>query len=383
MAQKYIRLDRPIKDYSAEELSKLLSDVKNKNSELMRTIIINERDYISINYNRSLRGFWYSTVKPTLDKLGLLTEKDSTEEALTKWDAELSRYVGQLVRSGEVSYQDLRILDISRQRKTPREAYNVAGIETFGHKTRIAPYSNIIITTEKDTVFSIIADLADFFGCSCISGKGQNSLGAMEDLLRNIKAYEDIYTRDIFILTLTDYDPAGYYIADTFRKQVQDLKEGLNIRSSVSIERIGITPDQLTAEEVEQNKYTPKPANRDNWLQATGGINGEAKGLELDALSPDRIRQLFVRSIKKYIDPAIYMSFIKKSYLQKIILEAIKPKINSIIEDLNALELDSIEVESFDLFELATLGHSSIPVDDICYSGREVAIREKALRYFN
>lgn len=29
------------------------------------------------------------------------------------------------------------------------------------------------------------------------------------------------------------------------------------------------------------------------WKKLTGGINGNEKGLELDALTPDRIRQIF------------------------------------------------------------------------------------------
>lgn len=68
MAKKYIKLERPIKELLAEELRALLSG--SQISVLMRTIILNERDFLSVNYKRSLRGFWYSTVKPTLDKLG-------------------------------------------------------------------------------------------------------------------------------------------------------------------------------------------------------------------------------------------------------------------------------------------------------------------------
>jgi len=119
MAKKYITLDKPIKDMTVEELiQKGLSGI-NK-AELMRTIILNEKEYISIDYDRSLRGFWYSTVKPTLDKLGLLEEKDQTEEGLKNWDSELSRYMAELVKMGVLTYKDLKILDISRRRETPK-----------------------------------------------------------------------------------------------------------------------------------------------------------------------------------------------------------------------------------------------------------------------
>lgn len=205
MGKKYIALDRPIKEMLAEEIRAKLG--KLKKSELMRTIILNEKEFMDIDYDRSLRGLWYSVVKPTLDKMGLLTEQDQTEERLAKWDADLSRYLAELVRLGMLTYKDLRIVDTSRQRETPDERYAVVDLQTYGYKIAIAPHSNIIISTEKDTVYNIISGIASFFGCSCISGKGQNSLGAMEDLLRNMGQV----TKDIHILTITDYDPAGYY----------------------------------------------------------------------------------------------------------------------------------------------------------------------------
>ena len=123
-----------------------------KDAVLLRSIIMNEKKFLTIDYDRSLRGFWYSTVKPTLDKLGLLTENDSTEDGLTKWDAKLSLYMAELVRLGAASYQDLHIVDTSRQRATPANAYRTVDPETYGDQVSAAPYPNIIISTEKDTV---------------------------------------------------------------------------------------------------------------------------------------------------------------------------------------------------------------------------------------
>jgi len=379
MAKKYIKLDKPIRDIPLEELKRTLGG--RQTSVLMRTIILNERDFLTVDYERSLRGFWYSTVKPTLDKLGLLTEKDQEEEKLSKWDAELSRYLAELVRLGELSYKELNIVDNSRQRQAPLESYNTTSLSIFGYKVQIAPYSNIIICTEKDTAYSIIKDLASFFGCSCISGKGQNSLGAMEDLLRQIKKRAGD-NKPIYILTMTDYDPAGYYIAETFKNQIKDLKLILQLKSDVNIKRIGITPDQLTKEEVEANKYSPKKANIDKWLRQTGGINGEPKGLELDAFSPSRIRELFIENIKPYIDPTLYANFIKEAYLQKLILEALQDKVEDISKNVIKEYLSSIKAEEYSLWSLAQRGHANAPVEQLCYTGSQDEIKNKVLSYF-
>jgi hypothetical protein len=160
MAKKYIKLDRPIKDIPREELKDKLAGLKQ--SELMRTIILNEKEFINIDYTRSLRAFWYATVKPTLDKLGRLTEDDQTEEGLKNWDNELSRYMAELVKMGVLNYKDLKIIDNSRRRETPKEQYSVVDLDTYGYKVAIAPHANIIISTEKDTVYNIISGIASF-----------------------------------------------------------------------------------------------------------------------------------------------------------------------------------------------------------------------------
>jgi|LSQX01.1.fsa_nt_gb hypothetical protein len=379
MAKYFIDLDKPIKEIPAEELRERLGGLKK--SVLMRSIILNERDYKTISYDRSLRGFWYSTVKPTLDKLQLLTEKDSEEDTLSKWDAELSRYMAELVRMGELTYKDLNIVDNSRQREAPTPKYKITDVSTYGYKIKIAPYSNLIICTEKDTVYNILKDLAGFFGCSCISGKGQNSLGAMEDLLRDIKK-RDVKSKPIYILALTDYDPAGYYIAETFRKQAEELRLALDLKNEVYIKRIGITPDQLTPEEVEANKYTPKEANRDKWQKATGGINGQAKGLELDALSPEKIRRLFVENIRPYINDELYREFLRHSFIKKMVLEALEPYVEMISEEIIADSLDKVQVDDFDLWELAEQGYNNIPVEELCRLRNPEALTAKVESYF-
>jgi hypothetical protein len=379
MAKNYYTFDRPIKEISGEVLKQHLGDVKR--SVLMRTIILNEKQFLKINYDRSLRSFWYITVKPTLDKLGLITEVDQTEEALTRWDAELSRYMGELVRLGELTYSDLNIVDTSRRRANPSNIYDIVKLKIYGYQVTSREYPNIIICTEKDTVYAIIEDIASFFGCSCISGKGHNSFSAMEDLLRGMGSTD----KDIHILTMTDYDPAGYYIADTFKKQVKDLRESLEITGDVNIERIGIFPSQLTPEELEMNKYTPKKNNRDKWFKATGGINGKPKGLELDALEPDRIRNIFVTCLKKYIDPHEVSGFIKYSLLQKIILEAMAPKVEDIIDEITYKEVQNVNLSvdiDTGLFKLAEEGHDSLPIDALCNTDRQKEIKEAVLSYF-
>lgn len=397
----FATLDRPIKELSTQELRQYFPEgtrkVKDKktgkykdvslfsNAYLMRTIIMNEKEFMTVNYQRTLRGFWYSTVKPTLDKLGLLTEKDQTDKGLTEWDNTLSRYVANLLRKGYLTYADLNIFDTSRQKQNPQESYYTVSNRTYSYKGSITPYPNILIATEKDTVYNIIAQLAALFGCTCISCKGQNALGAMEYIVKGMfskwRNYPDFDT--IYILTMTDYDPAGYYIAGALQSQCKDILNAIGRGYiDVVIKRIGITPNQLPKSLVQANKYTPKPANMDKWMQITNGINGERKGLELDALEPDQIRAIFVKEMRNYIDENIYKDFLKRSYLKMKMLEFAQDKMNEIFTDIKGEVIDKIELKDFDIFNLAKKGSASLPVSELCENTFDEQIKALTLDCF-
>ena len=344
---------------------------------LMRSIIMNERQFNRSAESRTLRGMWYSSVKPTLDKLGLLEEADMTEEGLSEWDKKLSRYTCDLLRRGFLTFQDLSIYDISRQKSNPDISYYSGGREVFGYQGSVAQYPNILIATEKDTIYSILRGMAELFGCSCISCKGQNSLGAMERVIRGM-IRSDVEFDTIYILTLTDYDPAGYYIAEALEGQARDILHALEEDwIDVEIKRIGITPDQLSEELVQQNKYTPKKANLAKWMERTGGINGEEKGLELDALSSSMIRQIFIEELRPYIDPDVYKTFLKRSYVKQKVLEVIKDRFEETITSIiDHFEPDVEIIEDFDIFQLGLKGQRSIYVDESCKDNMDQMIEK-------
>jgi hypothetical protein len=118
MDNLYVELPKYVKYMITEELLLYFPLGKYTNAFLMRSIIMNEKKYYrASNDSRTLRGVWYSTVKPTLDKLGLLTADDQTEEGLTKWDATPSKYMAQLLRKGLILHSDLGIQDTSGRKK--------------------------------------------------------------------------------------------------------------------------------------------------------------------------------------------------------------------------------------------------------------------------
>jgi hypothetical protein len=369
--------------------TKIITSGKNKgethevpfytNAFMMRSLIMNELEHCDKSEIRTLRGVWYSAIKPTLDKLGLLDEKDQEEDELKRWDAILSNYVCDLLRKGLLRFEDLGIRDISRQKSNPRENYYNVGNKTFSYKGNATPYPNILIATEKDTVYQIISDIAKLYGCSSISCKGQNSLGAMESVISGM--FSKGYFDTIYILTMTDYDPAGYYIAEALQKQAQDILLSMGKYCRVETHRIGITPDQLSRNEVLQNMYSPKKANIKQWMDRTGGIDGEEKGLELDAFSTRQIREIFVENLKEFIDENLYKSFIKESYIKMKVLESIEDRVKEMTEKVKEEIIGSIIINDFDIHKFAKRGQSMLYIEDLCEKDMDEEIKRLANEY--
>jgi hypothetical protein len=308
--KKYIPL-QPIgqdpKKLTTEQVKDwLIGDLAN--TEIIRSILIAEVRAIragAIRETRTLRGLWYEIVKPLLSRAGELYRPKSTDGKPVDWTQLLSEGLVSLVREKLTSYEELMILDGSRQRQTAQSLSTrlIDVIMVGGH------FPWVILFTEKDTIWPVLESLADLYGVSAISGGGQPSNAATENITREIirsTAFRATQPEAIFILSLTDYDPAGYSI---FESQVNQIVEAVNgmdqsergsLRSVEPI-RLGLTPDQLTFEEIEANAYEPAKKGLKDWVKKTGGINGEALGLELDSLPLSRLRAMFAEAIESVI----------------------------------------------------------------------------------
>lgn len=349
MKDKIVTLDRTIKDMDADDLKKALGNLKG--SELMRSIIMNEKQYCTCTHPRSQRNFWYSVVKPCLDKLGKLSSEDDTEDALTGWDKKLSKYLSEMVSAGYLTYQDIMIFDESRNYNVPLYAFS--------------PYSNIIVACEKDTIYSIVEDISRLLGCSCISSKGLCSLGAMEQLIRKIQLSKNEPLTEIVLLILSDYDPTGYSIADTLEEHAKTILRVLGSDCVVKSKRIGILPEQLTDDEIRNNMYTPKKKGMDRWMELTGGIHGMEKGLELDALDQDRTREIFANALQPYINNAEYYEYGKEKFLRGKIRQEIEKYTDRIVDQIYGQMENKVVSSDFDMLDYVRKGLTMMPVEDI------------------
>lgn len=317
-------------------------------SQVMRSILMYEinrvqslRDRGESIEPRTLRSLWYTLVKPALDKWGALDPMFYNEGRVKNvkdlykipdWDKLMSKYLAELVRLGVTTYEELGIIDGSRQREAPHgTVIRVNDVDIIG-----VHYPNVLLFTEKDTIYPIIENIASIYGVGVLSGSGKPSFAATENLINKMTRHSKFRPGDnIYVLTLTDYDPSGYIISDSQVQQITEVVAANPDVGEVVYQRLGIVPEQLSATELRQNVYTPARSGLEKWFEETGGVNGEPLGIELDALPVSRIREMFVDGIEQVIpSEAPYHQDLAEAFVDLLIWEALEDRIKELREKL-------------------------------------------------
>ena len=226
--------------------------------------------------------------------------------------------------------------------------------------------------------------MAGIFGLACYSAGGQSSYAAIENLVKQMARDEAFSGDEIYLLTLTDYDPAGYIIDNAVAEQVAKIGGRLGI-ATLYHKRLGIHPHQIKPDTLWQNAYTPSKRHFDEWFARTGGVEGEPLGLELDCLTFAEIRDIFVTAIKNIIDESPYHKTIGQAMLEMLIYEALEGDIQALVDKMyRAIDgdrlLDELECEADIVAQFARIGDPYIhPLDDDIF-GKVDEIREMLAR---
>ena len=331
MAKDFVPLRKKISELSSDEIKVWIGN--ESYAVVMRSMLVAEVEAIregDPRERRTMRGLWYDLVKPVLSRAGILNNQTDNGGAVP-WDRYLSDYLGELVRDGYTSYEELKIVDGSRQRQTAQAfTYPVAEVDMVG-----AHFPWVILFTEKDTIWGEVQSLASLYGVSAISGGGYPSNACTENTVRAIirsDAYQEEAPDKLIILALTDYDPHGYGIAETQHTQIAEAVNGMDDYEtggleSVELVRLGLEPNQLTSAERVANSYEPKKSGLEKWFEKTGGVDGQPLGLELDALPLSRLRRMFANGIEQVIDLEKRREDLREAYINLIAYNLLMPAI--------------------------------------------------------
>lgn len=332
-AKKFTPVQISPKIMTADQVKRWLGNLPD--SEVMRSILRAEIQDIRAGdprEERTMRGLWYDIVKPLLSQAGILNNKTSGGKDIP-WAGNLSKYLAELVRAGETSYEELGIVDGSRQRQPAQAlATQLIDVQMVG-----AHFPWIILFTEKDTIWGVLESLADLYGVSAISGGGEPSNACTENTVREIirsDTFQENQPEDLIILSLTDYDPFGYKIAQAQFDQVLEAAGGVTPKELGQLKhvrhtRLGLTPDQLTPAQRQAKSYEPKDTGLAEWFAKYGGVDGEPLGLELDALPLSQLRRMFAEGIERVIDLEKRRQDLREAFIDLLACELLLPEFES------------------------------------------------------
>ena len=213
----------------------------------------------------NIRTFWYRFVKPVLAKIpddeGLKTDP---------YEIMLRAFNEMIMEQRLFRYADFDFTD---------EGWEQRRLGT----TR----PEVLIFAEKTGWIRLLRRWHERWGVSVLALGGFPSALTSEYTATHLAPL--IGEKTVQLIGIVDFDPSGSLIASSFRGQLE--ASGLK----VSEPKLLIEPKHYKSEELRMFAY-PLPKSQKtkliNWLEETGGIEGEAMGLESESLPIERLETL-------------------------------------------------------------------------------------------
>lgn len=223
----------------------------------------------------NIRTFWY-ILKPTLARaISLEGEKPYFQM--------LEAFQRLIVRYGMLKFKDFSFSDEGQR-------FYVPGSER----------PNVLLVAEKKGHFRRLQAIQEEFGMTIVALGGMPSLLNSEYFASNLAP--KLTKKPLHVISIVDYNPAGALILRAFLAQLQH--EGLPTPQSVQhlVVPEHFDPQELQAisEPIPMNSKADRTKAR-RWIEAGGGINGEPRGIESEALVlyRKRLRLFLTKALDK------------------------------------------------------------------------------------
>lgn len=198
--------------------------------QMIRSIIWEAHRDLGTSYEGgNVRHFWYSHLKYVIEDILKLGETSSVAGAInTAW--------ANLVDSGLITYEGMNIVSA---KENVRRSF-----------IRDSPFSNMLIAVEKENLFEEFQWIPELFNSTLITAGGQPSRSVSRSYARQLvgelQASGVDVDKDIFMCTISDLDPAGYYIQEAFKNQIEKALEYYGSNAEVHIRRLFVKPEQVS-----------------------------------------------------------------------------------------------------------------------------------------
>lgn len=255
----------------AEVLQRFFKTARALMANLIWQALFFRRLGLDKGYGTSHRAFWYNPVYATLERAGLV-ELPESYKFLTKPAVEnmyFSMLMDMIDEDRLFSFRDL-------------------GFEDSGRNEREigAVRPEVILLIEKDSLRSVGLETAGHFGLSWIVTGGISHLLRAEYFCEALRA---VHGGTVRVLVYGDFDPGGWSVGRAFVQHL--LRYGVKCPAGPEFL---VLPQVFTQEELDLfgRALSEKDGRVDDWVVASGGIGGLARGIHADWLKPgERVRQ--------------------------------------------------------------------------------------------
>ena len=206
----------------------------------------------------NLRSFYYQWIKPVMAKI-----PGALEAARDPYDTMLGAFVTFVAEHKLFSYGELDLTD-----------------QGWEYRRLGTGRPEVVVFAEKLGFWRWLKRAQKIWPVTVVALGGTPSLLSSEYLLRELSERVNLDATTIELVSIVDWDPAGWQIERAFARQLRSLGA-----AQVSLSPL-ITPSLYSEEEQRIFRFgLPKKQKTKNrkWLEATGGLDGEAFGLESDA----------------------------------------------------------------------------------------------------
>ena len=251
----------------------------------------------------NIRGFWYAWTKPIFSHLAPddISDKADLYKALTE---EFTRLV---LVEGLMHYSDFDFTD-----------------ENFEERRIGTTRPHVLVFAEKRGAIRLLRRIHKMTGCSTLALGGSPSALTSEYTARDIRGAINKLNlpsaptpppliapnhpataslpqlasqTPMHLIAIVDWDPSGHTIAAAFARHLE--MTGMSIASIRHI----IKPRHYEAPQLEIFKFALPAKNKTlnrNWMSSTGGIAGEAFGLEAESLPMGKVQQLVLEAVEEF-----------------------------------------------------------------------------------
>lgn len=174
----------------------------------------------------NVRGFWYTHIIHIVENILGIGETDVVKSTINQaWE--------DLIVSGLVTYEDMNIKSDSAS--------------STKYRVKDSPFSNLIIAVEKDDKFESMKWMPKLFNCTLMTAGGQPSRANARGFIKDIKDKARVDLNQTFYMcVISDLDPAGYYIQESFKNQLEKAIQYNRGTGKIVIRRLFVRKDQVT-----------------------------------------------------------------------------------------------------------------------------------------